>query len=133
MQRRPGLIVLAILNFLATPVAVLMALVVYSLETKGIFGDSNRPFGDANTASKLLFAGFLVVALLLVVSGIGYLMLRRFGRYAGTAFALVALAIAIPSFGEGSGLVTLAVMACAAYPIVTLVLINSRYRADLVR
>jgi hypothetical protein len=133
MQRQPGLIVLAVLNFVFAPAAVLAALVVHSFETKGIFGDANRSFGDADPTMKLVFAGFIAVALLLVVSGIGYLLRRRFARPAGTAFALIALALAGISIGSGSATVTLMILVCAVYPVLTIVLINSKYRAALVR
>ena len=137
-----GLVALAILNFVFALPSLLMALFIYALATMGLFGQEGPAFSDAPIATKVAFASCIAIAILLVVSGIGYLVRHPFfGRILGNAFVVLALATAamtligfgVSVVGEASLLVTLVVAVCSIYPALTAVLINTTYRPQFTR
>ena len=79
-----------------------------------------------------------VSAILLIVSGIGYLKQRKFlGRTLGTAYAFVSIASSVvmgvlvtPEAGGGFSIGTLVGL---VYPVLTLVLLNTTFKEDLTR
>ena len=132
MKRPGGLITLAVFNFVFALPALVAAYAIYDIETHGLFGGEDRSFFEASAASQVTAAAALAIALLLVVSGIGYLRGRRIsGRFAGNLFVALSLVTAAIALREGSGTWKAIVMSCALYPVLTGVLINSRYRPAL--
>lgn len=132
MKRPGGLITLAVLNFVFALPALVAAYAVYDIEVHGLFGGESRSFFDAPAMSQWTAAAALAIALLLVVSGIGYLRGRRItGRFVGNVFVALSLVTAVIALREGSDTWKAIVMSCALYPVLTAVLINSRYRPAL--
>ncbi len=83
-------------------------------------------------------ASMLLTAVLLCLSGIGYLRLKKFlGRYVGTAYGLLAIAAvigllaAVPA--EKSGGFTLFSVVSLFYPCLTILLLHTTFRRDLIR
>lgn len=93
---------------------------------------------DLGTLPLYLIAGrSLIVAILLLVSGIGYLKLKKFlGRTVGNAYAVVSIALAIPMVmlappALGGGY-SLAGLLNFLYPVLTLILLNTTFKEDFV-
>ena len=98
--------------------------------------DAMREIG--NGVLYTLIAVHVVLALLLLLSGIGYLLQKRFlGRTLGNVYALVSLAttavmmLALQSEEAGGGfqLITLVLI---LYPALTLLLLNTTFKEDFV-
>lgn len=147
--RPGGLTALAVINFvlggysLITVPGMGMLLAMHL----GTFGQGDKDMREASKeASKLieatgvpLFVTILalygVLGVLLILSGIGYLKLKRFlGRAVGNAYAIVSIATSViwiwgtQSVKEGG--LDLAVLAGLVYPLITLFLINTTFRED---
>ncbi len=136
-QRPGGLTALAVLNFVFGGLGAIGLLALFALlgaaesATGGQFSTevSKQP-GSGLVMLNLALA--LATVVLLIVSGIGYLGLKRMlGRTMGNMYALVSLAssglgIMVSGFGFGTiiGLI---------YPVLTLALINGTFKDDLVR
>jgi hypothetical protein len=75
----------------------------------------------------------LVSVLLLIVSGVGYLGLKKMlGRTMGNAYAVVSIAssvIGIVMLNTGFGLSTIIGL---VYPVLTLILLNTTFKDDFV-
>lgn len=138
VQRPGGLTALAVVNFVLGGLGAVsfLALVAFALIAPHL------PKGDPGLAQaqeqlqggRAWFMAFdsAIEAFLLIASGIGYLgMKRRLGRYYGNAYALIALAFAVSFMFAGFpfGLGTIAGM---IYPAITLALLNTTFREDLV-
>jgi hypothetical protein len=135
MTRPRGLTVLAVTNFLCALLAMLGAKISYDLAVDGIFGDANRSLSEATGLEKLSMVTSMAIALLLLLSGIGYLQLRRvLGRFVGNLYVLVSLttAVAALALGGAVGIAHLIVIACMIHPILTAVMINGEYKSTLV-
>jgi hypothetical protein len=84
----------------------------------------------------LLSALNVVTAVLLILSGIGYLQQKRFlGRIIGSTYAIVSIVAGIvsgvmfgPELGGGFNIMTLVGL---LYPVLTLILINTTFKDDL--
>jgi hypothetical protein len=135
--RRPGgLTALAVLNFVFGGAVALSMLVLIA-----ILGAADQSTRDEITAemAKEPAAGLVWISLLLsivtvglmIASGVGYLGQKRFlGRTLGNAYALTSLvssAIGIAAVGFGIGTIIGLV-----YPVLTLALINTTFKDDLV-
>jgi uncharacterized membrane protein (DUF2068 family) len=89
------------------------------------------------TPLYLIAARSLIVAVLLLVSGIGYLKVKKFlGRTLGNAYAIVSIVLALPmmiyapaALGGGFSLTGLLSF---LYPVITLVLLNTTFKEDFV-
>jgi hypothetical protein len=85
----------------------------------------------------LMVALNLTCAVLLLLSGIGYLKQKRFlGRKLGIAYALVAIPTTIIELNvtpvEAGGGLSLASLIGFIYPVLTLILLNTTFREDFV-
>lgn len=133
-KRPSGLVVLAILNFVFAVPSLWAAVAIYEFETTDLRRGTPTPLVDASAASLLLLATALVIAGLLITSGIGYLKQHRLlGRAVGNAFAVVSIATALVVVSITHGLVGSIALLCMLYPIATAALINGPLRTALVR
>ena len=153
-KRPGGLTALAVLNFVfggfgALAVLGLTAMLSLAKGMVDVAGETVRESGDAeaisqfNQANEAITSGvgpiYFVILLtvastaLLITSGVGYLGQKRFlGRTLGTAYAAVSilstvLSIALLSSGFGIGTIIGLV-----YPVLTLILVNTTFKDDLV-
>jgi hypothetical protein len=149
--RRPGgLTALAAFNFLFAFLALLSSIAITAmlplLARFSQDSDMNaqeradiQTMSEAGTSLPILFvvAGSIVTGLLLIVSGIGYLKLRKFlGRALGNVYAIVSIiitaatAVWIPTaLGGGFNIATLLGF---LYPVLTLLLLNTTFKDDFV-
>lgn len=146
-SRPSGLTALAIINFIIAGFGALSALsrvAILSIDPDNI----TLPPEIQNSFQQLLasgrgwlaFAGVsgMLLAVLLVVSGIGYLQQKRvMGRMIGNYYAVLSILVRLGStlilvqgFGIGA-----AITLCLGlvYPVVTLALVNTVFKANLVR
>ena len=136
-QRPGGLTALAVLNFVFGGLGAIGLLALFALIGAAENASEGRMSVElAKQPGSGLVLLNLVLALatvtLLIVSGVGYLgMKRMLGRTMGNLYAVVSLAssaigIMVAGFGFGTiiGLV---------YPLLTLALINGTFKEDLVR
>lgn len=136
-KRPGGLTALAVLNFVFGGIGAIVALLgfggltiikegIHKAEASGIKYD-----GPSLTMAYVAVALTAVGALLLIISGVGYIKQKKFsGRTLGTVYALISLggtALGAATGGIGIGSILLAV-----YPLLTLILINSSFKDDLV-
>lgn len=84
-----------------------------------------------------IFALSIITNVLLLVSGIGYLKQKKFlGRMIGNTYAVIAIVSAIV-YGmmwprEMGGSFNIATMIGLIYPVVTLILVNTTFKDDLI-
>jgi hypothetical protein len=147
--RPGGLTALAVINFILGGLGLINvpALGMLLAMHLGTFGQGDKDMREATKeASKLVEAAGVplfvtimalhgLLAVLLILSGIGYLKLKRFlGRVLGNAYAIVAIATSVlwiwgtSSVKEGG--MDLGVLAGLVYPLITLFLINTTFRED---
>ncbi len=140
-KRPGGLTALAVINFVFCGLALLGVLAFIALvalmgamEMEGADGDRAR--NDIELAGGMGWIWLSIIisgvnAVLLLISGIGYLKQKLvMGRYIGTAYALSSLVFSAAygamvrfEFGSLVGIV---------YPVLTLVLLNTTFKDDLV-
>jgi hypothetical protein len=135
-RKLPGaLIALAILNFLFAPLSLAAAAMTYGVATMSLFGERRPTLTESAhpTLYSLAIAAGIAIAVLLVASGVGYLLRKRLLGYTlGIAMCVVALITATTAVVVGPSLLGTIAMLCATYPIVSLVLLG-RHRAHLTR
>ena len=86
----------------------------------------------------LQIAGCLVLAALLIASGVGYLRQSGFwGRTLGNVYSVISIAVSGGSVyllrDRIEGAFTLGLLIALIYPVLTLILINSTFKEDFVR
>jgi hypothetical protein len=147
--RRPGgLTALAIFNFVFGGLSLLGSLALFGavplLEqaSQTAMNEQQRAQVDAllemgRTSFLLLLAGGVIGGVLLIVSGVGYLKLKRFlGRTLGNVYAVCSLVLAVlmalympVALGGGFNISTLLNF---LYPVLTLFLLNTTFKEDFV-
>jgi hypothetical protein len=140
-KRPGGLTALAVLNFVFGGLGILGILALVALLSLASAVVSEASGGQASVSSApgagivyLLIALSIVQVILMIISGVGYLQLKKFlGRTMGNAYAVVAilgtvLGIALASTGFGfSQIIGL------VYPILTLFLLNVTFKDAFVK
>lgn len=136
-KRHGGLTALAVLNFVFGGIAAIFTLLAFGglallreaikqSEASGV-----KYEGQSMTVAYVMLLLGAVSALLLIVSGVGYIKQKRFlGRTLGSLYAVVSLTstvIGIATVGIGIGGIAFAI-----YPLLTLILLNSSFKNDLV-
>jgi hypothetical protein len=135
--RRPGgLTALAVLNFVFAGLGLLAFLAVLALLGAADHATGGRLEGAGGVSKGAVYASLILgVARMgvLLAAGVGYIKMKKFlGRTLGNVYAVLAigdtvlgLAILHTGFGVGAiiGLV---------YPVLTLILINTTFKDDLV-
>lgn len=131
-KRPGGLTALAVLNFVFGGLGALALLALFAL-----LGAANHAGADLSNApgAGVIYVSLLlgaVAVVLMITSGVGYIKQKKFmGRTLGNAYAAtsltntaIGLAMIDSSFGIGTiiGLI---------YPVLTLILLNTTFREDL--
>jgi len=136
-MRPGGLMALAICNFLFAGLAGLnvLGLVVFLTMAAPRGGQTPRGMPSEMMLIAMVALG-AVGGVLLVLSGIGYIMTKKFlGRVLGTIYGLLALSssiFAIVVFTNAGGDVGLLNLVGIIYPVLTIVLLNTTFRNDFV-
>jgi len=133
-KRPGGLTALAVLNFVFGGLGALFTLGFLALLS---VADKAASAAGANTSGVgvvyLLILLSVLAAILLIVSGIGYLGQKKFlGRTLGNAYAVCSLGstgVGIAAVHTGFGIGTIIGL---IYPVLTLILINTTFKDDLV-
>ena len=147
-KRPGGLTALAVINFIFAVISVLgilgmVALMALSGSAEGLdeaAREMKQAFEEAGIGAGLLaviVALNIVTTVLLVCSGIGYLKLKKFlGRGLGNAYAILTIGSSIASAlimpVKAGGGFNLAFLIGMIYPAITLILINTTFKEDLV-
>lgn len=132
-KRPGGLTALAVLNFVFAGLGILALLALFALlgavETSAAAADVKISTG---VVWALILLGFVRMGIM-IAAGVGYLGQKRFlGRTLGNTYAILSLldtglglALADTGFGIGTliGLI---------YPVLTLILLNTTFKDDLV-
>jgi hypothetical protein len=133
-DKRPGgLTALAVLNFVFGGLGVLGVLALWAI--LAIAQAAIAAGGTSSTGLGMLYATFLLTIVsvtLLIAAGVGYLGQKRFlGRTLGTVYAVTSLAATGLSLATGTpfGIGTVIGL---VYPVLTLILLNSTFKDDLV-
>jgi hypothetical protein len=143
-KRPGGLTALAVLNFVFGGISLLWTLLV-GMAT--VFADKmvstadkmGAKEGDLASAKSSVGIAYAYVALslvsgaLLIIAGVGYLGQKRFlGRTLGTVYAMASLGgtlLGVIGLSQGIGIFTIVLM---VYPVLTLIMINTTFKEDLV-
>lgn len=134
-KRPGGLTALAVLNFVFGGLGALGMLALFALldvAHKSTSGESTQEI--VRSSNGLIWASImlsLLTTVLMIASGVGYLGQKRvLGRMVGNAYALVSIASsAIGLSISGFGMMTLVGL---IYPVLTLILLNTTFKDDLV-
>lgn len=137
--RRPGgLTALAVLNFVFGGIGAIVALLGFAglallREAKNAAEAHGGHYEGFNPTAALIQVGLMAVAaFLLITSGVGYLKQKRMmGRTLGTVYALVSIggtAIAV----VGGGGIGIGTIIFSVYPVLTLIMVNTTFKDDLV-
>ena len=145
--RPGGLTAMAVMNFIFGGYGLLSVLTLVAMAAVYFSGasDSKPEFRQASDMVRQMGVPAMVIAfslltlatLIEIVAGFGYLKQKRvLGRWLGNAFALLAIAgqvlLVVASQGiQGMGF-TLGSLLGVLYPLITLILINTTFREDLV-
>lgn len=137
-KRPGGLTALAVLNFVFGGLGALAVLALFALIGVAKSAGANISEGVSATGASAgvmwisLLLGLLAV-ILLITSGVGYIKQKRFlGRTLGNAYAVVSITntvIGIVALKSGFGIGTIIGL---IYPLVTLFLLNTTFKDDLV-
>ncbi|MFP6874274.1 MAG: hypothetical protein VCA55_12300 [Verrucomicrobiales bacterium] len=145
-KRPGGLTALAVLNFVfggfgALAVLGLIALVgvvagAANIATDGEAGELMvEGMAEAGLSGGMLMVTIVLMAAssaLLIVSGVGYLKQKRvLGRTMGTLYGILALLGTVIGIVGGQGF-ELSTIIGLVYPVLTLILINTTFKEDLV-
>jgi|JI6StandDraft_1071083.scaffolds.fasta_scaffold288008_2 hypothetical protein len=133
-DKRPGgLTALAVLNFVFGGLGVLGLLALWALISMA----SAITAGEATASSGAgalygLLALSTVSVALLITSAVGYLGQKKFlGRSLGTAYAVVAVLGSVVGLATGQPFGISTVIGLV-YPVLTLILLNTTFKDDLV-
>lgn len=131
--RRPGgLTALAVLNFVFAGLGLLVLLGLFALVAAVDKGASaNGVHVSAGVIYGLILLG-IVRMCIMIAAGVGYLGMKKWGRTAGNLYGILALidtAVGIALVKSGFGIGTIIGL---VYPVLTLILINSTFKDDLV-
>jgi hypothetical protein len=134
-DKRPGgLTALAVLNFVFGGFGVLGLLALWALISMAdaiTAGEASAASGGAGALYGVLALSALSVALL-ITSAVGYLGQKKFlGRSMGTAYAVIAVLGSVVGLATGQpfGIGTVIGL---VYPVLTLILVNTTFKDDLV-
>ncbi|HEY5933642.1 MAG TPA: hypothetical protein VIU61_03380 [Kofleriaceae bacterium] len=145
-KRPGGLTALAVLNFVFTGLGLisLLALVaVLKFADQAMAGASEKDRATIAAFSEmgmgtwaLLVGSSLLTCALLLIAGIGYLKMKRWGWIAGNLYALLSIVAALlsaflmpPALGGGINLMTIVGL---IYPVLTGILLNTTFKNEFI-
>ncbi len=146
-KRPGGLTAMAVINFVFGGLGVLglfFFIILFAIIGGVVEGEVQEEMKKGLEEAGIT-AGFLVFMLVIqatvvglqIASGIGYLKQKRgLGRYVGTTYAVVSIASHLLSGlmmpAESGGGFTLGTIIGLIYPVLTLILLNTTFKEDLV-
>ncbi len=137
-KRPGGLTAMAVLNFVFGGLGAIGALLgfgglalireaIAQAEAQGV-----KYTGQSLSMAYVAVAATGLAAILLIVSGVGYIKQKRFaGRTMGNLYALVSIGGTVLSAVTGGGIGVFSIL-FLVYPLLTFILINSSFKAHLV-
>ena len=131
-EKRPGgLTALAVLNFVFGGFGALGVLAAAAL--LGVVNEvTEGAVAEGIGSGMLLFVLTSLSAALLVISGIGYLLQKRvLGRYMGSFYGITSLANNGLSLAGGAEFSFFTIIGLI-YPVLTLIMVNTTFKDDLV-
>jgi hypothetical protein len=145
--RPGGLTALAVLNFVFTGLGLISLLALVAMlkfADQAMAGASEKDravitaFGEMGMGPWALIVGSgIVTSALLLIAGIGYLKMRRWGWIAGNLYAVLAIITAIlqvflmpAAIGGGFNLMSIVGL---IYPVLTIILLNTTFKAEFAR
>ena len=140
--RRPGgLTALAVLNFVFAGLGLIASLGMLTLlgaaDNAGALDKAMTEAGTTAPGKGAIYASLLVglaASAVMLVAGVGYIKQKRFlGRTMGNVYVALSLAstvMGIVLLKSGFGLFSIIGL---VYPVLTLILINSTFKDDLVQ
>lgn len=151
-ESRPGgLTTLAVFNFIGAGIGILLGLMVAMTPMLGMLpaeATADVPEQQRAQIEAILAQGpgiflmraalYFISGTLLIISGIGYIKLKKFlGRTMGNAYGVFGLFVALVTVFVlpteiGGGDFGIGTMISLIYPVLTLILINTAFRDDLV-
>lgn len=134
-QRPGGLTTLAVFNFIFGGFSVILTLILLAAVAVIEAGVDGTEVNLKDTSIPLLYVSLLLTIIsagLLITSGVGYIKQKLFiGRKLGNAYvacSLIGTTIGIAA-GDGFGVSTIIMV---IYPLLTVFLINTTFKEDLV-
>jgi len=131
-QRPGGLTALAVLNFIFGGLGLLawlfIAFAIGAIEQ----ATDESIWGDLGAVAYFFVLVGLTISGLLIAAGVGYLGMKRvMGRYFGNAYGITSLALTVVTLllGQPFGINTIIGL---VYPSLTLILLNTTFKDDLV-
>ncbi len=146
-EKRPGgLTALAVINFIFVGLALvglasMMATYVGLIPTDNMPEEHKAQIEAFQSMSLPLFVMIFAIAVisnvLLLLAGVGYLGQKKIlGRTLGNAYAVISIVSSIVSgtmiSSEAGGGFTIGTLIGLVYPVLTLVLLNTTFKEDLV-
>jgi hypothetical protein len=134
-KRPGGLTALAVLNFIFGGLGVIGLLALWALLSAADVATKGEVTRAMGSSEGILWASLLlslVSVALLIASGVGYLGQKRFlGRTLGTAYGVLSIIATVIGLvgGQEFGIGTIIGL---VYPVLTLILLNSTFKDDLV-
>lgn len=137
MSKRPGgLTALSVMNFVfggLGGIAALINMAAISAAPAAIAEGQARGDIPSNGVLYSFAIAAVISAALLIVSGIGYLGMRRFlGRMMGNAYVAVSLVSTGAEFAFSRDTFSIFTLVFMVYPIITVGLINLTFREDFI-
>ncbi|MEO8700400.1 MAG: hypothetical protein ABI867_10165 [Kofleriaceae bacterium] len=135
-KRPGGLTALAVLNFVFAGLGLLGLLAVLALLTAADVASGGKLEGGGGVSKGIIYVALILGVVrmgILLAAGVGYLKMKRFlGRTLGNVYAILAIAdtvIALALLKQGFGI---GVIIGLIYPVLTLILLNTTFKDDLV-
>jgi len=136
--RRPGgLTAIAVLNFVFGGFSVFLTLgymIVSVFGSKG--GVVHTHDGDYVISLPVLYLNLVLQAvstILLIMSGVGYIQMKKFmGRWLGCTYAILSLLGTVVDIALAHGGIGIGTIILSIWPILTLILVNTTFKDDLV-
>ena len=133
-KRPGGLTALAVLNFVFAGLGLIIFLGALALlGAADHIADKDHTELPAHGVVYLMLIFGVVRMALLIVSGVGYLaQKRKLGRTYGNAYGVLALISTVIELAIGKGGFGIGTIIGLVYPVLTLILLNSTFKDDLV-
>ncbi len=132
MSKRPGgITALAVFNFVFGGIAIITSLLSIAFIENAQKEFEHYGLTVSETVLYFTFSFALVVAVLEVISGIGYLRLKnKMGKQLGTIFAISSIIYTATQVQFMEGATGFMVVPDFAYPVITLFLLHLTFRDD---
>jgi hypothetical protein len=135
-KRPGGLTALAVLNFVFAGLGILGLLALLALLSVADHATGGKLEGAGGISKGAVYATLalgLVGSAIMLAAGVGYLKMKKFlGRTLGNTYAIISIGQSVVSLAvlkTGFGIGTIIGL---TYPVLTLILINTTFKDDLV-